>query len=196
MKQKIILLILLIPFSLFANEPQKKDSNYRPGGIISLNHDTIAAQIKLESILNLQKVVKFIDAGGKKKSFKPQMISGFYFDTETDKMFFESRKDIRISAFTSKNGYFVNRVSDDILPLYYFVTTKIVNTGIESETVQVPYYLIHRNYRWNHYTIESFEDCAEMFTENSTLVKDIKNGKYTFDDFPKIVERFCNSLKK
>ncbi len=196
MKQFLILLILIIPFSLFVNGEQKKASKYRPGGIISLNKDTIAAQIKMESMTKLQQEVKFIDAGGKKKSFKPTMISGFYFESDDGKMFFESRKDIRISAFGSRKGYFVHRVSNDILPLYYFVTNKIINTGVESKTVQIPSYLIQKDYQWNHYTTNNFEDCVKIFGENINLVKDIENHKYSFDDFPEIVERYCKSIKK
>ncbi len=196
MKTKFFVLIPLIAISLFTYGQKKSSDKYRPGGIISLNKDTIAAQIKMESITNLQQKVNFIDAGGKKKSFKPNMIYGFYFKTEDGKMIFESRKDIRISAFVSRKGFFINRVSNDIFPLYYFVTTKIVNTGVESQTVQVPYYMIQKDYRWNYYTTENFEDCVKIFSESSSLVKDIQDKKYTFDDFPQIVERFCKSIKK
>lgn len=195
MKTIQLVLLLAISFSLFGNAPQKKKGNYLPGGIISLNNDTIAASIKMENILKLQAEVKFIDAGGKKKSFKPGLISGYFIETENGRVNFESRDDIRISVFPSKNGNFVLRLSDNIYPLYYFVTTKMQNTGIESEMAEIPHYLVHMDYRWYHYEKSSFKTSVKIFKENKGLVKDIEKDRYSFGDFPEIVDRYCESIK-
>ncbi|WP_303917694.1 hypothetical protein [Draconibacterium sediminis] len=186
-----IVLCLLMFYG--GNNEQKK--GYVKGGIISLNNDTIAASIKKENILKLQSEVKFIDAGGKKKSFKPGVISGFFMDTENGRVIFESRDDIRLSIFPSKNGNFVLRLSNNIYPLYYFVTTKIENTGIESEIIEVPHYMVFMDFRWYNYNMDSFETCTKLFSEDKTLVKDIENGRYEFSDFPEIVERYCETIK-
>ncbi|MCY1722477.1 hypothetical protein OU798_19160 [Prolixibacteraceae bacterium Z1-6] len=195
MKTIAFLLIFVIPIPIFANNTQQKRTGYTEGGIISLNNDTIAASIKMENILKLQTEVKFIDAGGKKKSFKPGVINGFFMDTENGRVNFESRDDIRISVFPSKKGNFVLRLTDDIYPLYYFVTTKMQNTGIESEMTEIPHYLVHMDYRWYHFNENNFEDCVTIFKEDKGLVKDIKNERYSFSDFPEIVERYCNTIK-
>lgn len=196
MKTITFLLIFIIPLHLFANNNQQKKPGYNDGGIISLNNDTIAASIKMENILKLQSEVKFIDAGGKKKSFKPGLISGYFIETENGRVNFESRDDIRISVFPSKNGDFVLRLTDDIYPLYYYVTTKMKNTGIESEMKEIPHYLVHMDYRWYHYEESSFKTCAKIFKENKGLVKDIENGRYSFRDFPEIIDRYCLSIKE
>ena len=195
MKAPLYLLLLLLPICLYSEGAQNKISKYRSGGIISLNNDTIYAKIKFEPIYNLQDEIKYIDAGGKKKTLKPDRANGFFFDTDDGKIIFESRKDIRISAFPSKNGYFVYRISNDIYPLYYFVLCKMVNIGVELSTVQVPYYLIRKNFEWHIIRVENFKDCVEIFMEYDVLVKDIKNNKYTFDDVPKITERYCQLVK-
>lgn len=195
MKTTLFLFVMLLSATLLGSTKQKLKSGYQPGGIISLNNDTIAADIKFESILKLQNEVKFIDAGGKKKSFKPGVISGFFVNTNNGKLIFESRDDIRISVFPSKKGDFVLRVSKDIYPLYYFVTTKMINTGIESEMVEVPHYLVRMDYRWFHYNKDNFEDCVKLFKDDRSLVKDIEKSKYQFSDFPEIVARYCMTIK-
>jgi len=195
MKTTLLILVFLVPFTLLGEENQKKKQNYKSGGIISLNNDTIQAQIKMESILKYQTEVKFIDGGGKRKSFKPGVINGFFIDNEGERTIFESRDDIRISVFPSKKGNFVLRISNDVYPLYYFVTTKMKNTGIESEMVEVPHYLVHMDYRWYHYNQDNFEDCALIFKDVRSLAKDIEKNKYDFNDFPEIVDRYCQAIK-
>ncbi|WP_346854159.1 hypothetical protein [uncultured Draconibacterium sp.] len=195
MKTLLLFIIFIFPFAISAQKVQKVKQGYAQGGIISLNNDTIYASIKQENILKLQSEVKFIDGGGKKKSFKPGLINGYFFETENGRVNFESRDDIRISIFPSKNGNFVLRLSDDIYPLYYFVTTKMKNTGIESELVEIPHYLVHMDYRWYHYDTNSFKDCAKIFSENTGLVRDIESGAYSFGDFPEILDRYTQSIK-
>ncbi len=195
MRITLYLLISIFSISLYSEGVQNKQSKYRPGGIISLNNDTILANIKLESIYDLQNKINFIDAGGKKKSFKPDIINGFYFDTEDGKMIFESRDDVQISALPSKRGYFVNRISNDICPLYYFVTRKMINLGVESKLITIPYYLIHKNNSWHYINTESFGDCVKIFRDYDVMVKDIKDDKYTFDDIPNMVEKYCQFVK-
>jgi hypothetical protein len=195
MKTQLLLVLFIFPLTIFAKDLQKVKQGYAQGGIISLNNDTIYASIKRENILKLQSEVKFIDAGGKRKSFKPGLISGYFFETENGRVNFESRDDIRISIFPSKNGNFVLRLSDEIYPLYYFVTTKMKNTGIESEMLEVPHYLVHMDYRWYHYEENSFKDCAKIFNENKGLAKDIESGVYSFGDFPEIHDRYIQSIK-
>jgi len=195
MKTTIALLIIFLHINLFATSYQKEKPGYLKGGIISLNNDTISASIKMENILKLQNEVKFIDAGGKKKSFKPGVITGFFIETENGRVNFESRDDIRLSVFPSKNGDFVLRLSDDIYPLYYFVTTKMENTGIESEMNEIPHYLVHMDYRWYNFNKNSFKTCTNIFKEDKALVKDIENDRYDFSDFPEIVDRYCQTMK-
>lgn len=189
------MLLIIASLNVFGKSFQKKKQGYLPGGIISLNNDTIAASIKKENILKLQSEVKFIDAGGKKKSFKPGVISGFFMDTENGRVTFESRDDIRLSIFPSKDGNFILRLSDNIYPLYYFVTTKMENTGIESEIIEVPHYMVLMDFRWYNYNEDSFETCTKLFSDDKALVKDIENGRYKFSDFPEIVERYCETIK-
>ncbi len=196
MKTTLLLLLFLLPFCLFSQTRQTAKSGYRPGGIISRNNDTILVDIKLESIYLLQNEVKFIDESGKKKSFKPNIINGFYFDTEDEKMVFESRNDIRVSALAPKYGYFINRVTNDVCPLYYFVNHKMVNVGIESNMVNIPYYLILKNGNWEYISSESFDDCVNVFKDDAALVNDIKADKYSFNDIPEMVKRYCKSVKK
>ncbi|WP_319503570.1 hypothetical protein [uncultured Draconibacterium sp.] len=195
MKTTSLLLSIFIYLSMSYGSINKQKKGYVNGGIISLNNDTIAASIKKENILKLQSEVKFIDAGGKKKSFKPGVISGFFMDTENGRATFESRDDIQLSIFPSKNGNFVLRLSNNIYPLYYFVTTKMENTGIESEMKEVPHYLVLMGYRWYNYNEDSFETCTKLFSDDKALVKDIENGRYEFSDFPEIVERYCETIK-
>ena len=191
----VVFLFICVLFSLFTfNSSAQENDRYFPGGIISLNNDTIKANILLEHITKMQKKVRFIDAGGKKKSFKPTMINGYFLQTEGGKMVFESRSDITLSAFPSKKGNFYYRVSNDIYPLYYFVGTKMVNTGIESEMEEVKSYLIKMNMRWYEFTEESYKDCVKLFSMNRSLVNDIENDVYQFEDFPEIVHRYCVSL--
>ena len=195
MKTTLLLLILLLPICVFSQTNQDVNPDYLPGGIISLNNDTILVDIKLESILVLQDKVKFIDASGTKKSFKPPIIKGFYFDVDDGGMVFESRNDVRVSAFPSKYGYFVNRVSNGICPLYYFELQKMKSVGMESKMVKVPYFLILKNNSWEYVNSDSFEDCINIFSDDIILVSNIKSGKYTFDDIPKMVEKYCKFLK-
>lgn len=195
MKTTLLVLFLAVSLTTLGIAPQKQKQNYQPGGIISLNNDTIFASIKMENILKLQNEVKFIDAGGKKKSFKPGVISGYFIDSENGRIHFESRDDIRLSVFPSKSGDFVLRLSDDIYPLYYFVTTKMENIGVESEMAEIPYYLVRMDYRWYNYNKDSFKTCAKIFKEDKGLVRDIEKGRYSFSDFPEIVDRYCQSIK-
>lgn len=195
MKTLTFLLILALPLFTFADFNTKQKQGYSKGGIISLNNDTIAASIKMENILKLQNEVKFIDSGGKKKSFKPSLIKGYFIETENGRVNFESRDDIRISVFPSKKGNFVLRLSDDIYPLYYFVTKKMENTGIESEMTEIPHYLVHMDYRWFHYEKDNYKEVAKIFKEDRALVKDIKQGRYNFGDFSEIVDRYCQTIK-
>ena len=195
MKTTLLLLFIILSLTAFSSSFQKKKQGYLPGAIISLNNDTIYADIKSDKILKLQTAVKFIDDGGKKKTFKPGMINGFYYETEEGKMFFESRDDIRISIFPSKKGNFVHRISNDIYPLYYFETSRMENTGPESVMVAVPHYLVYLDFRWYHYNKDNFEDCDKLFKDVRSLSRDIQNNKYRFEDFPEIVERYCKGVK-
>jgi len=196
MKSIVCLLLFIFPLSLWSNSFQKEKTAYRKGGIISLNNDTISADIKVVSILDFQKEVNFIDAGGKKKSFKPKMIEGFFLIAENDTMAFESRNDIQIGAFPSKKGNFVYRVSNDICPLYFYLTTKMNNIGVEVAMTEVPHYMVRIDYRSYHYQESNFEECVSIFKDNRMLVKDIQDNKYSFSDFPEIVARYCQSIKK
>lgn len=192
----LVLLTFLIPVFAFGQKGKGNSDDYFPGGIISLNHDTITADILLENITKMQKQVKFIDAGGKKKSFKPDMINGFFLETEEEKMIFESRNDINLTAFPSNKGFFYYRISNDAIPLYYFVTTKMENTGVESQMSEVKNYLIRKDLRWYLYSKENFKDCVSLFEDNRMLVNDIKNNNYNFEQFPEIVKRYCSSMKQ
>ncbi|HCE58218.1 MAG TPA: hypothetical protein DER09_10415 [Prolixibacteraceae bacterium] len=195
-KIMVLLMFFLVPVFAFAQTEKNKNDKYFPGGIISLNNDTVAAKILLENITKMQKQVKFIDAGGKKKSFKPDMINGFFLEAEDEKMIFESRDDINLTAFPSNKGYFYYRISNDAIPLYYFVTTKMANTGVESQMEEVQNYVVKKDFRWYLYTKENYEDCVKIFEDNRMLVNDIKNGKYTFAQFPEIVKRYCSSMQQ
>ncbi len=195
-KTFVLVIFFSVPLIAFAQADGSKKDRYFPGGIISLNNDTIAANILLENITKMQKQVKFIDAGGKKKSFKPNMINGYFLEAEDEKMFFESRDDINLTAFPSSKGYFYYRVSNDAIPLYYFVTTKMENTGVESQMAEVKNYLVKKDLRWYLYTKENFRDCVKLFEDNRMLVNDIKNNKYDFEQFPEIVKRYCSSMKQ
>ena len=194
MKQRIVLLLVVISSFTFANEKQKKNSNYLPGGIICLNNDIVAVQIKNDEIINLQKEVKLIDLEGNKQTFKPNMISVFFYDTENGRMIFESHKNLGITAFRPKNGYFLCRLSNNIYPLYYFVEKKMTKIGVESKMVPMPSYIIKRDNNWFYYNESNFKDFAKNFSENTQLAKDLKNNKYTFEDFPEIFQRYCNSI--
>lgn len=193
MKTVCILIIAILPLFLIGKEKMKPQ--HFPGGIISLNNDTIPAEIIFESILKSQSQVKFIDAGGKKKVFKPQTIKGFFVTTKSKKLYFESRNDIRISVFPSKKGNFVLRISNDIYPLYYFVTSRMKNIGIETQMIQIPNYLIRMDNRWHHFNEHNFTDCTKIFSDDAALVKAIKNGQYKFENFPEIVARYCKSIE-
>ncbi len=195
MKAIIISLILIASYASFEGVSQKSKPGYYPGGIISLNNDTVFADIKFESIVSLQGRVKFIDAGGKRKSFKPDMIQGFFIKINNKELFFESRDDIKVSVFSPKRGSFINRISNDIYPLYYYITTRMENTGVESRMVEEPNYLVRMDYRWYKYNNSNFEDCIEIFEQDRNLVKDIEKGKYSFIEFPEIVSRYCNTIK-
>lgn len=196
MKSLLFILVVILSYSFTnSDSPQEKDS-YFPGGIISLNNDTIKATILLENITKMQNKVRFIDAGGKKKSFKPPMINGFFLETDGGRMVFESRDDIALSAFPSKKGHFYYRVSNELYPLYYFVNTEMVNTGIESEMVEVKNYLIQMNLRWYQFTKENYKDyCEKLFNSNRALVRDIENDQYKFEQFPDILHRYVVSLQ-
>lgn len=191
---KYFFLFCVLFYSISFDAASQENERYFPGGIISLNNDTIKANILLEHITKMQNKVRFIDAGGKKKSFKPPMINGYFLETDGGKMIFESRNDITLSAFPSKKGHFYYRVNDDLYPLYYFVNTKMVNTGIESEMEEVKSYLIRMNMRWHEFTEENYKDCVKLFSTNRSLVNDIENNAYQFEDFPEIVHRYCVSL--
>lgn len=195
-RKSTLLMFFLVPLFAFAQTDKNKNDNYFPGGIISLNNDTVAATILLENITKMQKQVKFIDAGGKKKSFKPDMINGFFLEAEEEKMIFESRDDINLTAFPSNKGYFYYRISNDAVPLYYFVSTRMENTGVESQMEEVQNYIVKKDLRWYLYTKENFEDCIKLFEDNRMLVNDIKNRKYTFEQFPEIVKRYCSSMQQ
>lgn len=192
----LVVMSFAIPFFAFGQKGNRNADNYFPGGIISLNNDTITANILLENITKMQKQVKFIDAGGRKKSFKPDMINGYFLEAEEEKMYFESRNDINLTAFPSNKGFFYYRISNDAIPLYYFVTTKMENTGVESQMTEVKNYLIRKDLRWYLYNNENFKDCVGLFEDNRMLVNDIKNNKYSFEQFPEIVKRYCSSMKQ
>lgn len=195
-KTAALVMFFLVPLFAFSQADKSKKDKYFPGGIISLNNDTIAASILLENITKMQNQVKFIDAGGKKKSFKPDMINGYFLESEDEKMIFESRDDINLTAFPSNKGHFYYRVSNDAIPLYYFITTKMENTGVESQMAEVQNYLVKKDFRWYLYTKENFRDCVKLFEDNRMLVNDIKNNKYIFEQFPEIVKRYCSSMQQ
>ncbi|MFV0593234.1 MAG: hypothetical protein ACK5M7_17810 [Draconibacterium sp.] len=195
MRSFLFTLILVLASQLTFSNNNKKDKRYFPGGIISLNNDTIQASILMENITKMQNEVKFIDAGGKKKSFKPPMINGFFLQTEGGKMIFESRDDINLSAFPSKKGHFYYRVSNEVIPLYYYVTTRMENTGIESEMVEVKNYIFRMNLRWQLFTKENYKDCVKLFEDNRALVRDIENDQYEFEQFPEIIHRYVVSMQ-
>jgi len=195
MRTFLLTLILVLSTQVIFSQPGKKDKRYFPGGIISLNNDTIQANILLENITKMQNEVKFIDAGGKKKSFKPPMINGFFLETEEGKMIFESRDDIILSAFPSKKGHFYYRVSNEVILLYFYVTTRMENTGIESEMVEVKNYLLRKNLRWQLFTKENYKDCVKLFDDNRSLVRDIENNQYEFEQFPEIIHRYVLSMQ-
>ena len=93
----------------------------------------------------------------------------------------------------------IYRVSGGSLPLYYFNEKQLVMDGIDQVQADRPRYLVLFDQDW--YLISSkyfISDFRKLFSnlkdvysakEMKTLLNEIVDGKYNFEDTPAVIER-------
>jgi hypothetical protein len=208
MKNKTYFLAIALLLYLTAQGAAPKEK-YVPGRVILLNKDTLKVFIKVKSLLEMQDGIEYKDSTGKMYAIAPANAKGFFFINEKDSMFFESRRDLKIGVVNPSNpkARFVYRVAKGKLVLYYYVTSKLVMVGFEQVAQDEPHYLVRLDTEWYHiagsnlkHTFKKLfamlreEEKGDKYNNILTLMNDIENDKYKFDDTPAIVERYNNII--
>lgn len=123
-----MLFFAIVPFSLFSNI-NAKDVKYPLGG----DNDTINVCIKVDSIYNMQSSIQYVDSTGNDYSLDPSKTMGFCLYYNNDRMYFESRKNLKMILFGLKKSRssFIQQVSTGNLTLCYFVKKKLVMDGVD-----------------------------------------------------------------
>ena len=205
MKTKLLFLsLVIISFCLFANDLLSKDK-YAHGKVFLMNHDTLNVYVKVESLYNMQNGIQYVDSIGIEHLLNPAKAKGFNLVYSDGTMVFESRNDLTKVLFQLKNPgyYFVQRILDGKLSLYYFVEKKLVMEGIDQVLIEKARYFVRINEEWYTITKEYFKnDCRKIFSilkregfvnEIKAMINDIDSDKYKYEDTPTIIDR-CNHL--
>ncbi len=200
----LFLLLVIVPFCLVANDLKPKDK-YATGKVFLLNNDTVNVYIKVETLYNMQNGIQYVDTMGVEHVLKPSEAKGFSLIYPSEIMIFESRHDLTKVVFQPRNPdhYFVPRILEGKLTLYYFIEKKLVMDGIEQVEAEKARYLVRYSEEWYPVTKEYFNvSCRKIFTvlkregfgtQIKALVREFDAEKYQYEDTPALINK-CNQL--
>jgi hypothetical protein len=203
-KGLFILMMVIIPYFLFAHELQPKDK-YANGKVFLLNKSVSDIYIKVETISRMQKGIQYVDSKGFEYATDPFKANGFWLIYPEDTMVFESRSDIYKALFQPKKAStcFVLRVKKGRLPLYYFLDERLEMDGIDQVLREKPYYLLQFKEEWypiskEHFTndfrkVISILKKAGFEKEIKELIAGFIEAKYKFEDTPEVI-KLCEKL--
>lgn len=195
---------LIALFSIVLCSSAMAKDRYVMAQIILNNNDTIVNPIVYKELFEFQDKIIMKNEDGSNRTILPLDAKCFYVLTgSADTLFFESNCGVKLGLADNidESCYFLLKIRNGVVPLYYFAWKKLYSVGISMKTAYSPCYLTKYREDWvmmetNNY-MDQFLKVTKPFKRISDeptkqkiveLENQFRYNKYRFEDIPKGVD--------
>ncbi len=201
---RIIIAVILIAISTST----KAEDKYAKAHIVMHTKDSMDLYVKSASLYELQNRLEYKDAFGKIHVLTPNEVKSFYFVDKKDTTWFECKRGMNLGFMDNdeRSAFFMMRVMKKQVPLYYFVRSKNKRDGLDEITQYFPNYVVFYESDWYVMTETNYTTklqklfkilklglSYDALMDFEKLERDVKRGKYKFDEIPSVFEVY-NSI--
>ena len=209
MMKKITFLCLFL-FALYFSKSNEIEFDYIVGKIIKLNGDTLITKIHLTSLsgnivkkLYIENFGHYLDEKNKVRGLNANKINGFevMVDSVMYKFYTLNKTFLKKKTIDKRKFYHLLNNKNSTLELYEYFNTNGMLTGAAfgvigvlsaAELLENEFVIKYNNDVIYHPNKNYFKDgkLGYILSDNKELSQKIKDGIYTYNDIPKIIDEY------